>query len=131
MASAAETVLASDRSCTVTVLIVDDENSTRDLCRDVVADSGLRTRTASTTEQALDILEQFPVDIVLTDLKVPELGGIALLRHIREVYPQTAVMVLTQYGTIESAVEATRMGRSEEHTSELQSPLKSRMPSSA
>jgi len=128
MASAAETVLASDRSCTVTVLIVDDENTTRDLCRDVVADSGLRTRTASTTEQALDILEQFPVDIVLTDLKVPELGGIALLRHIREVYPQTAVMVLTQYGTIESAVEATRMGAADYvtkpfHIPELRSKL--------
>ena len=78
--------------------------------------------------QALDILEQFPVDIVLTDLKVPELGGIALLRHIREVYPQTAVMVLTQYGTIESAVEATRMGAADYvtkpfHIPELRSKL--------
>jgi DNA-binding NtrC family response regulator len=110
MASGTEAVLAADRSTTATVLIVDDENSTRDLCRDVVAESGLRTRIASTTEQALDILDQFPVDIVITDLKVPELGGLALLKRVRETYPQTAVMVLTQYGTIESAVEATRMG---------------------
>jgi DNA-binding NtrC family response regulator len=110
MASGTEVVLVADRSTTATVLIVDDENTTRDLCRDVVAESGLRTRTASTTEQALEILDQLPVDIVITDLKVPELGGIALLKRIRETYPQTAVMVLTQYGTIESAVEATRMG---------------------
>jgi len=93
-----------------TVLIVDDEDATRDLCREVVEEAGLRTRTASTTEKALEMLEQMPVDIVITDLRVPQLGGLELLKRVRETYPQTAVMVLTQYGTIESAVEATRMG---------------------
>jgi DNA-binding NtrC family response regulator len=102
--------LAVERAAIATVLIVDDEETTRDLCRDVVADAGLRTRTASTTEQALDILEQFSVDIVITDLRIPQIGGLGLLKRIRETYPQTAVIVLTQYGTIESAVEATRMG---------------------
>jgi len=109
-ATRAEAVATVGRPSTVTVLIVDDEDSTRNLCRDVVADSGLRARTASTTEQALDSLEQYPVEIVITDLRVPQLGGIELLRRIKEMYPQTAVIVLTQYGTIESAVEATRMG---------------------
>ncbi len=70
----------------------------------------MRARTASTTEQALEILDQNPVDIVLTDLRVPQMGGVELLKRIRETYSQTAVIVLTQYGTIESAVEATRMG---------------------
>jgi len=110
VASGMGAAAAVDRPMAVTVLIVDDEDSTRDLCRDVAADSGLRPRTASTTEQAIEILEQFPVDIVITDLRVPERGGIELLKIIRESYPQTAVLVLTQYGTIESAVEATRMG---------------------
>src|ERR1700675_5187207 len=108
--AAAKAVEVVERPIAVTALIVDDENATRDLCYDVATGSGLRTQTASTTEQALDILEQFPVDIVITDLKVPELGGLELLKRIRETYPQTAVMVLTQYGTIPSAVEATRMG---------------------
>ena len=72
------------------VLIVDDENTTRDLCRDVVADSGLRTRTASTTEQALEILEQYPVDIVITDLRVPEIGGHRIAEARARDYPQTA-----------------------------------------
>ncbi len=110
MASSAEAVVAAERPMAAMVLIVDDENATRDLCRDVVAESGLRTRTASTTEQALEILEQYPVDIVITDLKVPEMGGIELLKRVREMHPQTQVIVLTQYGTIDSAVEATRMG---------------------
>jgi DNA-binding NtrC family response regulator len=108
--AAAKVVEVVERPSAVTALIVDDEDATRDLCYDVATGSGLRTQTASTTEQALDILEQFPVDIVITDLKVPELGGLELLKRIRETYPQTAVMVLTQYGTIPSAVEATRMG---------------------
>jgi two-component system response regulator HydG len=67
-------------------------------------------RTASTTDEALEILEQSPVDIVVTDLKVPELGGIELLKHIRTNQPNTSVMMLTQYGTIETAVAATQLG---------------------
>ncbi|HWZ53450.1 MAG TPA: sigma-54 dependent transcriptional regulator [Candidatus Acidoferrales bacterium] len=110
MASGAEAAILAERPMSPMVLIVDDENTTRDLCRDIVAESGLRTRTASTTEQALEILEQYPVDIVITDLRVPEIGGIELLKRVRETHSQTPVIVLTQYGTIESAVEATRMG---------------------
>ena len=55
--AAAEALEPVHRPIAVTALIVDDENATRDLCRDVVTDSGLRVRTASTTEQALEILE--------------------------------------------------------------------------
>jgi DNA-binding NtrC family response regulator len=110
MASGIGPARATEVSAAPSVLIVDDEDTTRNLCRDVVTDSGMRARTASTTEQALEILEQYPIDIVLTDLRVPQAGGIQLLKHVRENYPQTAVIVLTQYGTIESAVEATRMG---------------------
>ena len=110
MASGTETVLATERSVAATVLIVDDENATRDLCRDIANESGLRTRTASTTEQALDILEQYPVDVILTDLRVPEIGGLELLKRVRQSHPRVPVIVLTQYGTIESAVEATRIG---------------------
>jgi len=110
VASGTETVLATERSIAATVLIVDDENATRDLCRDIANESGLRTRTASTTEQALDILEQYPVDVILTDLRVPEIGGLELLKRVRQTHPRVPVIVLTQYGTIESAVEATRLG---------------------
>jgi len=128
MASGTEPSLSSERAVPVTVLIVDDEDATRSLCRDVVAESGLRTKLASTTEQALDILDQSPIEIVITDLKVPQLGGIELLKRVKESYPQAAVMVLTQYGTIESAVEATRMGAADYvtkpfHVPELRSKL--------
>lgn len=128
MASGAEPAVAYERPMQGTVLIVDDDGATRDLCRDVVTESGLRTRTASTTEEALEILDQYPIDIVLTDLRIPALGGIELLKRVRDLYPQTAVVVLTQYGTIESAVEATRMGAADYvtkpfHIPELRSKL--------
>jgi two-component system response regulator HydG len=122
------TVFTSERPISATVLIVDDEDATRSLCNDVVTDSGLRTRTASTTEQALEILDQMPVDILITDLRVPQIGGLELLKRVRTSYPQTAVLVLTQYGTIESAVEATRLGAADYitkpfHIPELRSKL--------
>jgi len=103
-------MLAADPGGNFCVLVVDDEDAARNLCSDVVLEAGVRVRAASTTEQALEILDQYPIDIVITDLRVPALGGIELLKRIRENYPQTMVMVLTQYGTIATAVEAMRLG---------------------
>jgi len=94
----------------LSILIVDDEDSTRKLCRDIAVDAALQAHTTGTTEQALELLEQTPVDIVLTDLKVPDVGGIELLKLIRSKYPHIAVMMLTQYGSIETAITATRLG---------------------
>jgi two-component system NtrC family response regulator len=94
----------------VTALIVDDETQARAICSDVVEDAGLNVRTASTTEEALAVLEETAVDIVITDLKVPQVGGLELLRHVRKHSPHVPVLVLTQYGTIETAIEATRLG---------------------
>ena len=78
--SGTEIVASLERPTTVSVLIVDDEDVSRNLCRDVVAESGWRTRTASTTEQATEILEQSSIDVVITDLRVPQLGGLELLK---------------------------------------------------
>jgi DNA-binding NtrC family response regulator len=92
------------------VLVVDAEVATRNLCAEIAQEAGLEVHAAATTEQGLELLEQSPVDILITDLKVPQLGGLEFLRRVRASYPQIAVMVLTQYGTIETAVEATRLG---------------------
>jgi DNA-binding NtrC family response regulator len=75
---------------------VDDEDASRNVCLDVVADSGWRARAASTTEQATEILEQSGIDDVIADLRVPQFGRLELLKRIRETYPQTAVIVRTQ-----------------------------------
>ena len=116
------------QSTTFSILIVDDEVTTRNLCRDVAADAGLQVYVASTTEEALEILDQFPVDIVVTDLQVPQLGGLELLKRTRANNPEIAVMVLTQYGTIATAIEATRLGATDYvtkpfHVDELRAKL--------
>jgi DNA-binding NtrC family response regulator len=98
------------RPAEFSLLVVDDEVTSRNLCRDVAADAGLRAHAVGTTEEALELLEQSAIDIVVTDLKVPQLGGLELLKRIRSLHPQVAVLVLTQYGTIETAVTATRLG---------------------
>jgi DNA-binding NtrC family response regulator len=112
----------------LSVLVVDDEEAARNLCRDVARSVGLAVQGVSTTEKALECLEQLPIDMVITDLRVPELGGLELLKRIRAAYPQTVVLVLTQYGTIESAVEATRLGAADYitkpfHVAELRGKL--------
>ena len=110
MSASTDTVALADRRATIEILVVDDEDATRRLCCDVANEAGYKASAVPTTEAALEILDEEPVDIVLTDLRVPQLGGIELLKRIREHYAETAVIVLTQYGTIDTAVEATRLG---------------------
>lgn len=116
------------KSAILSLLIVDDEVSTRDLCKDVATNAGLRVHVSGTTEEAHGILDEYPVDIVLTDLQIPQLGGLELLKRIRINYPEIAVIVLTQYGTIATAIEATRLGATDYitkpfHVAELHSKL--------
>jgi DNA-binding NtrC family response regulator len=94
----------------ITVLIVEDEETTRRLCVDVAESCGMKAIAASTVEEALRRLETSAVDIIVTDLILPPSSGLDLLKQVHEMYPQVAVVVLTQYGTIDSAVAATRMG---------------------
>ena len=94
----------------MTVLVVEDEEVTRKLCAEVAESCGMKAIAAAAVDEALELLESHAVDIVLTDLKLQQSSGLDLLKRVRDVYPQVAVVVLTQYGTIDSAVEATRMG---------------------
>src|ERR1700685_2542913 len=116
------------RSAAFSLLVVDDEVTTGHLCRDVAADAGLQVYVAATTEEALEILDQYPVDIVVTDLQVPQLGGLELLKRTRANNPEIAIIVLTQYGTIATAIEATRLGATDYvpkpfHVEELRAKL--------
>jgi DNA-binding NtrC family response regulator len=92
------------------ILIVDDEQVIRDMCAEVAVDSGMKATAVGTAEEALEVLERAAVDIILTDLKLPGTSGLELIKSVHNHYPQVVVIVLTQYGTIDSAVEATRLG---------------------
>src|SRR2546430_4388396 len=92
------------------LLIVDDEETTRELCVAVAQQTGLKATAVASAEEALEVVDQSAIDIVLTDLKLPGTSGLELLKNLREMNPQIAVIVLTQYGSIDSAIEATRTG---------------------
>lgn len=92
------------------LLIVDDDEHIRSVCRGVAEDSGMQASDVGTAEEALEVLETCSVDIVLTDLRLPGTSGLELLRRVTTLFPDVAVVMLTQYGTIDSAVQATRMG---------------------
>jgi two-component system response regulator AtoC len=91
-------------------LIVDDEQSIRRLCITVGQRLGFLCAEAETAETALESLEVSPPDIVVTDLKLPSLTGVELLRRIKDQLPRSEVAIMTGHGSIETAVEAMRQG---------------------
>jgi DNA-binding NtrC family response regulator len=91
-------------------LIVEDEQSIRKLCTTVGASLGFDCAGADSAENALLFVESEVPDIVLTDLRLPNMSGIELLRRIRALRPATEVAIMTGHGSIESAVQAMKLG---------------------
>jgi two-component system response regulator HydG len=94
----------------VRVLVVDDQKNMRATTAMLLRSAGYATREASGAEEALAALADAPVDVVLTDLRMEPVDGLALLKRLSEHRPAPQVVVMTAYGTIESAVEAMRLG---------------------
>ena len=92
------------------ILVVDDEENLRRVTQLKLQQAGYEAMTASDGVQALELLARHPQDLVLTDLKMPGMSGIDLLRKVKEEYAEVIVVMVTAYGTIESAVEAMRLG---------------------
>jgi CheY-like chemotaxis protein len=92
------------------VLVVDDEPIVLQLFSRVLSEKGLRTRTASSAEEALKLLEQGGIACVLADKNMPGMDGIEMLRRVREAQPHCAFIVMTGYASTESAIEALRLG---------------------
>ncbi|MCB1161380.1 MAG: sigma-54 dependent transcriptional regulator [Candidatus Krumholzibacteriia bacterium] len=92
------------------LLIVDDERSMLDLLRDDLGRRGFRTHCAESAEAALDLLESEDVDVVLTDMHLPQLDGIAFCRHLADSGRELPVIVMTGFGSIDAAVSAMRAG---------------------
>ncbi|HEV3511451.1 MAG TPA: sigma-54 dependent transcriptional regulator [Candidatus Sulfotelmatobacter sp.] len=92
------------------LLIVDDERSIREACREVALSLGFSAYAADSAEQAYRALESQNFDAVLLDLRLPGAGGLDALRRIKERRPEAIVVVVTGYGTVQSAVQAMKNG---------------------
>ena len=92
------------------LLIVDDERAIRDACREVAQSLGFNTFTADSAEHAYRLLESQGIDAVLLDLRLPGAGGLEALNQIKSRRPDAIIVVVTGYGTVQSAVQAMKNG---------------------
>lgn len=92
------------------ILIVEDDKLMSDFLSETLRMKHIDVLTSTTGSEALKILEKTTVDMVITDMKMSGMSGIELLRKIKELYPNIGVVVVTGFGSIESAVEAMRLG---------------------
>lgn len=92
------------------ILIVDDMAANREFIREALMCQEYQIMEALAAGQALEMMENEEADLVLTDLRMPGISGVDLLRKLRLKYPHTTVILLTAWGTVESAVEAMKAG---------------------
>ena len=92
------------------VLVVDDDKYVNDYVKETVTRAGFEVVTAYSGEEAVKLFETRSFDIVLTDLKMHEMDGLALLEHIKQLHPESVVVIMTAYGTVEKAVNAIKNG---------------------
>ncbi|HPX41283.1 MAG TPA: response regulator, partial [Candidatus Hydrogenedentes bacterium] len=92
------------------MLVVDDEPGIRQVLETAFTDRGLAVTTASNGDKAIELLTEQQFDVVITDLKMPGRDGMAVLRAAKEAAIDAGIIVITAYGTLETAVEAMRLG---------------------
>jgi len=92
------------------ILVVDDEPLQRNILETILSEEGYETYVASSGEEALKIAKSYNPDVVLTDLKMKGMDGIALLERIKSLKPEPTVVMMTAFGTVTTAVEAMKRG---------------------
>ncbi len=92
------------------VLVVDDEESIREFLEIMLRKEGYEVTVAEDGQKALDVIKKKSFDLVISDLQMPNLTGIELLRQVRDSYPDLLFMMITAFGTTETAVEAMKLG---------------------
>jgi len=92
------------------ILVVDDDESLRRVLQVQLEQDGYSVSTAASAQQTLSALQVRPYDLVITDLKMPGSSGVDLLKEIRSRHPETTIIILTAFGTVETAVEAMKAG---------------------
>jgi two-component system response regulator PilR (NtrC family) len=92
------------------ILVVDDERSMREILEIFLKSEGYGVSVADNGKSALEVMKNDFFDLIITDMKMPKVGGLELLRNVKEISPETIVVIITAFGTTESAVEAMKLG---------------------
>ena len=93
-----------------TIVVADDEALARQSVAELLREEGYHVYEAADGQAALQLLEEVDVDLILSDLRMPGVDGLGILKKVREVYPQTMLVLMTAYASVETVVEALRLG---------------------
>jgi DNA-binding NtrC family response regulator len=92
------------------ILVIDDEQIVRKSCEKTLASEGYSVTSASSGKEGLEYLEKETFSLILLDLKMPDMDGIEILKIAKERWPDTIIIMITGYSTVETAVQALRLG---------------------
>ncbi|MCK9411067.1 MAG: sigma-54 dependent transcriptional regulator [Prolixibacteraceae bacterium] len=92
------------------ILVIDDERSIRNTLKDILGFEGYQVELAENGKEGIDLVQATDFDIILCDIKMPEMDGLEVLEQIRKVKPESTVVMISGHGTIETAVEAIKKG---------------------
>ena len=92
------------------ILVIDDEEIIGESCRRVLEPAGYEVDTATSGGEGLQVLRKDAIDLVLTDLKMPDMDGIEVLKKIKQDWPGVEVIIITGYQTVDTAVKSIKLG---------------------
>jgi DNA-binding NtrC family response regulator len=92
------------------ILVVDDEENTRIGLSKLLSQEGFEVESAANGNDALDLLAQHKINLVISDINMPDMNGLAFLRELSRKFPSTSVIMITAYGGVESYLEAMNLG---------------------
>jgi two-component system phosphate regulon sensor histidine kinase PhoR len=93
-----------------TILVIDDEERVREGCRKVLVRDGYEVTIAESGGVGLDLVERQHYDLILLDLMMPSLSGFDVLAHVKKLHPDTVIIVISGYATVENSIEAMKKG---------------------
>ena len=92
------------------ILVVDDEKSMREILQIFLKNEGYNVSVANNGSSAIEVLKKDIFNLIITDMKMPKVGGLELLKNVKKITPDTVVVLITAFGTTESAVESMKHG---------------------
>jgi len=92
------------------ILVIDDEDIIRISCERTLSSHDYEVKSATSGKEGLELLEEEPFSLILLDIKMPDMDGVEVLKKIKERWPETKVIMITGYSTVESAVKTLKLG---------------------
>ncbi|PJF33499.1 MAG: hypothetical protein CUN57_02005, partial [Phototrophicales bacterium] len=103
-------IMNTSHQNTMKILIVDDEEIQRVSLQDDLNDAGYKTLAVESPIVALELAAKEEIDVVITDLKMPAMDGISFMQELKKIQPGATIIMMTAYATVETAVEAMKIG---------------------